>query len=92
MANTNDSDSSGIIQQIIDDIKTKKRKPNFITREAAQQGLSHDPLVSLLLDSTVSAGLLNIKKGSYSIGTVKGSSNEKENLPDLSIVESNEPT
>ncbi len=81
MANTNDSDISDIIQQIIESIKTKKKKldKDFITREAAQQGLSLDTPVSLLLDSIVSAGLLNIKKGSYSIATVKGSSNEKEN-------------
>ena len=93
MENASDSDSPWIIQQIIDDIKTKLKKPDkdFITREVALQGLSHDTLVSLLLDSMVSAGLLHIKKGSYSIGKAKGSSNDKQYLPDSSSVENIEP-
>ena len=89
MENTIDLDSSGIIQRIIEDIKTRKKKPDkgFITREVAQQGLSQDTLVSLLLDSMVSAGLLHIKKGSYSIGKAKDPSTDKQVLPDIPAVE-----
>lgn len=92
MENANDSDCSGIIQRIIEDIKTKKKKPDkdFITREVAQQGLNQDTLVSLLLDMMVSAGSLHFKKGSYYIDKAKGPSNDEQYLPDIHTVENTE--
>ena len=56
--NTTNSDSSCTIIRIIEDIKNKKKKPDkdSIKREAIQQGLSQDTLVSLLLNAMVSEG------------------------------------
>ena len=92
MENANISDCSCVIQWIIEEIKSKKKKPDkdFIIREVAQQGLSQDTLVSLLLDTMVSAGSLCIKKGSYSSDKAKGSINDQQYSPEMPSVANTE--
>ena len=97
MDNANVSDSFCVIQRIIEEIKTKKKKPgkDFITREVAQQGLSQDAsklrnIGSLLLDTMVSAGSLYIKKGSYCNDKPKDSIKDKQYSPEMSTVANTE--
>ena len=83
--NTTISDTSCTIIRIIEDIKNKKKKPekDSITREAIQQGLSQDTLVSLLLNAMVSEGSLQIKKGSYCINKGKESNTNIQHLSEM---------
>ena len=92
MENANVSDSSCVIKRIIEEIKTKKKKPDkdFITREGAQQGPSQDTLVSLLFDTMVSAGSLYIKKGSCCNNKAKDSINDKQYSPEMPTVANTE--
>ena len=85
MENSTNSDTSCAIIQIIEDIKNKKKKPDkdSITREAIQQGLSQDTLVSLLLNVMVTEGSLQIKKGSYCINKGKGSNTNTQHLSEM---------
>ena len=85
MQNTTNSDTSCTIIRIIEDIENKKKKPDkdSITREAIQQGLSQDTLVSLLLSAMVSEGSLQITKGSYCINKGKESNTHIQHLSEM---------
>ena len=71
----------GILGQIIEDIRTvKKKRPDkkFITREAIKQGLTEE-LLSSSLDDLVSAGRLYVGNGSYFVSKIKQAKSNKVN-------------